>query len=114
MWTSAEFENKAFTVQTKEVQIPATGHDWNTPVITWEGYESATATRTCKNDETHTETVDCTITDEVTEEATATTDGVRTYTATGTFKDGTVATDTKTEVIPAYGWTWTRLAGSDR
>ena len=113
-WTSDAFENKAFTVQTKKVTIPALGHDWDTPVITWEGFESAEAARTCKRDASHTETVDLEITSEVTKEAAAWEDGVRTYTASGTFKDGTPVRDTKTEAIPAYGWKWTRLKGTNR
>ena len=94
--------------------LAALGHDWNTPVFTWEGFEAATAVRTCKRDPAHTEEAPCTITSEVTKEATANEDGVRTYTATATFDDGTVSTDTRTEAIPAYGWIWTRLSDADR
>ncbi|MBR6977651.1 MAG: Cna B-type domain-containing protein, partial [Lachnospiraceae bacterium] len=114
LWTSDTFQNQAFKVQTKKVTIQALGHDWDTPVITWEGFESAEATRTCKRDASHTETVDLEITSEVTKEAAAWEDGVRTYTASGTFTDGTPVRDTKTEAIPAYGWKWTRLKGTNR
>ena len=54
---TATFTNPAFVVQTKEIAIPATGHDWNEPTYTWsEDNTSVTATRTCKNDKTHVET----------------------------------------------------------
>ncbi len=111
---TATFENEAFEAQSKMAEISMLGHDWADPVFTWDGYESAAATRTCRNDAEHTETVDCVITNEVTREETAAEDGVRTYTATATFEDGTVVTDTKTEVIPAYGWKWTRVFGANR
>ncbi|MBP5294519.1 MAG: cell wall-binding repeat-containing protein, partial [Lachnospiraceae bacterium] len=114
LWTSDAFQNEAFKVQKKKVTIAALGHDWDAPVFTWEGYESAKASRTCKRDDSHTETVDCEITSEVTREETAWEEGVRTYTAAGTFQDGTVVTDTKTEAIPAYGWKWTRLSEKNR
>ena len=39
----------------KEVTIPALGHDWGA----WTSNGDGTHTRTCKNDETHTETKDC-------------------------------------------------------
>ena len=48
------------------------------------------------------ETVNATVTNEVTTEATCKADGVRTYTAKVTF-EGKEYTDTKTEVIPATG-----------
>lgn len=116
---TAAFANKAFTAQTKTVaNIDALGHDWGEAVFTWNGFE-ATATRTCKNDASHKQTVTAKVESKVTKEATATEDGERTYTAAATFADGKTYTDTKTEVIPATGetteaWTWTRIAGSTR
>ena len=55
-------------------------HDWNEAIYTWEGTEKVTASRTCKDDETHveTETVETTLT--VTK-ATFDAIGRRTYTA---------------------------------
>ena len=94
--------------------ITALGHEWDTPVVIWDGYEAATAKRTCKHDSSHFETKACTITNEVTTKPTVHEEGLRTYTAIATFDDGVVATDTKTEVIPALGWKWTRLSGDDR
>ena len=116
---TAAFANKAFTAQTKTIaNIDALGHDWGEAVFTWNGFE-ATATRTCKNDASHKQTVTAKVESKVTKEATATEDGERTYTAAATFADGKTYTDTKTEVIPATGetieaWTWTRIAGSTR
>jgi len=70
------------------VVIKATGHDWKEPVWTWNGYEEATAEFVCKNDETHVEVVNATVT--------VTSDG---YTATAVAKvtgpDGKEYTDTK-------------------
>ena len=59
-YTSAAFQNKAFTVQTKTVEgaIPATGHRWGT----WKVTKESTATqngeeqRVCENDGSHVET----------------------------------------------------------
>ena len=82
--------------------IPATGHAWSEPAFTWNGYESATATRICAKDLTHVETKDAVVTAEVTTAPTMTEDGVRTYTAAVEF-DGVTYTDTKTESIPATG-----------
>ncbi len=82
--------------------IPATGHAWSEPAFTWNGYESATATRICAKDLTHVETKDAVVTAEVTTAPTMTEDGVRTYTAAVEF-DGVTYTDTKTETIPATG-----------
>ena len=98
----------------KTFTIPAPGHNWGAAVFTWQGYTSAEATRTCQRDTSHQETVTCTIRSEVTKEPTETEDGLRTYFAKATFRDGTVAEDTKTEVLPAGKWIWTRLAGSNR
>ncbi len=54
---TASFENKDFETQTKEVVIPATGHDFGEVVYTWSDDNSTvTATRVCKNDPTHIET----------------------------------------------------------
>ncbi len=99
---------------TKERIIPAAGHSWGNVIFTWTGFTVATATRTCQKNTTHTETVDCVITSEVIEAPTATTEGVRIYTATAKFSDDTIVQSKKEEVIPALGWTWTRLAGANR
>ena len=85
---------------TKTEVIPATGHAYGEPVWKWNDDFTASATFTCGNDASHVETVNATVTNEVTTEATCKADGVRTYTAKVTF-EGKEYTDTKTEVIPA-------------
>ena len=106
------FEGKEYT-DTKTETLPATGHAYGAPVWKWNDDFTASATFTCGNDASHVETVNATVTNEVTTEATCKADGVRTYTAKVTF-EGKEYTDTKTEVIPATGhaygepvWSWT-------
>ena len=57
-YTSAAFENTAFTVQTKALEdIPALGHEWGTPKYVWNDDNSeVTATRVCAHDSKHEET----------------------------------------------------------
>ena len=105
------FEDKEYT-DTKTETIAATGHAYGEPVWSWNDDFTASATFTCGNDASHVETVNATVTNEVTTEATCEVDGVRTYTAKVTF-EGKEYTDTKTEVIPATGhaygapvWKW--------
>ena len=62
---TAAFTNSAFETKTKTETIPALGHDWTDPVYQWsENNDSCTATRTCRNDESHieTETVESVVT----------------------------------------------------
>ena len=105
------FEGKDYT-DTKTETIAATGHAYGEPVWKWNDDFTASATFTCGNDASHVETVNATVTNAVTTEATCEADGVRTYTAKVTF-EGKEYTDTKTEVIPATGhaygepvWKW--------
>ena len=105
------FEGKDYT-DTKTETLPATGHAYGEPVWKWNDDFTASATFTCVNDDSHVETVNAAVTNEVTAEATCEADGVRTYTAKVTF-EGKEYTDTKTEVIPATGhaygapvWKW--------
>jgi uncharacterized repeat protein (TIGR02543 family) len=114
VYTATHEENTG----TKTVTIPATGHAWGAPAWSWTGYTGATATFTCANDSTHTQTVTATITSEITTAATCEGTGVKTYTATVTF-NGQTYTDTKTETIPAIGhawgapsWSWTGYTGA--
>ncbi|MBQ6488340.1 MAG: Ig-like domain-containing protein, partial [Solobacterium sp.] len=99
---TAEFENQAFTLQTKAVEnIEALGHDYELTGWTWTEYSEAEATFTCKNDTSHVETVSGTITSATTE-ATCEEAGKTVYTATATF-GGKEYTDTKEESIEALG-----------
>ena len=95
----SDAEGKTETTLEK-LTIPATGHAYGEPVWKWNDDFTASATFTCANDTSHVETVNATVTNEVTTEATCKADGVRTYTAKVTF-EGKEYTDTKTEVIPA-------------
>ena len=95
----SDAEGKTETTLEK-LAIPATGHAYGAPVWKWNDDFTASATFTCGNDASHVETVNATVTNEVTTEATCKADGTRTYTAKVTF-EGKEYTDTKTEVIPA-------------
>ena len=107
----SDVEGKTETTLEK-LAIPATGHAYGTPVWKWNDDFTASATFTCGNDTSHVKTVNATVTNEVTTEATCETTGVRTYTAKVTF-EGKEYTDTKTETLPATGhaygepvWKW--------
>ena len=107
----SDAEGKTETTLEK-LAIPATGHAYGEPVWSWTDGFKATATFTCANDTSHVETVNATVTNAVTTEATCEADGVRAYTAKVTF-EGKEYTDTKTEVIAATGhaygepvWKW--------
>jgi len=94
---TAVFENTNLGTATKEVEIPALNHDWDTATYTWgEGNASCTAKRVCKNDNAHVEeeTVEVTVT---TQAATCKAEGLATYTAT--FTNTAFTTQEKTEVI---------------
>ena len=98
--------------ESKLFDVSGTGHDWGKPTWKWaEDYSSATAAFVCQNDESHTETVNATITSKTTE-ATCEEAGKTVFTATVTF-DSKTFTDTKEATIEAIGhdwgeptWTW--------
>lgn len=87
--------------------IKATGHDWGEPAWTWdEDGKTATATFTCRNDASHTDTVTAAVTSTVKTDPTCTENGVTEYTAT-VKHDGTIYTATKNVAdIPATGHDW--------
>lgn len=73
---------------TRTVVDSAIGHSWGEPVYSWsEDGKSCTATFTCANDESHTETITAIITSEVKIPATCMENGITTYTAAVTFND---------------------------
>ena len=90
----------------EDLTIPAKGHRWGAPVITFsEDGRTATATRICANAD-HPDTKDAAVTGEVTKAATCTEVGETTYTATAEF-DGVTYTDTKTVAdVPALRHSW--------
>ena len=88
-------------------------HDWDTDHIDWQwqGVASAVAVIGCKDDDA-TQSLDATITSEVTTQPSCTTTGIEKYTATVTI-NGTEYSDTKEQTLPtvehSYGapaWTW--------
>ena len=97
---------------TVKTTLPALNHDYAFSKWNWsEDNKTASVTFVCKNDETHVETVDATITSD-TVKATCTEDGTISYFAVATFQE-TEYKDTATVTIPAInhdyalgGWTW--------
>lgn len=80
------------------------GHAWGEPVFTWaEDGKSATATFTCENDPAHVETVEATVTSEVTTPATEDENGTTTYTAAVEFEGETYTDTLELNDIPALG-----------
>ena len=86
-------------VTADELKLDALKHAYGEPKFTWTGFDKAKAEFVCKNDETHKETVDCTITSEITKKATTKETGIKTYTAVAKL-EGKDYKDTKTEDIP--------------
>ena len=88
-----EFDGKTYT-DSKETEIKAIGHKYGEPVFTWsKDYSTADATFTCENDKTHVKKVDAKIISE-TVDATCTTEGTVTYTAS-VIVEGKTYTDSK-------------------
>ena len=86
-------------------EIPAKGHNWGAPEWTWaDDHSTASATFTCQNDDSHTETVENAEVTSTTVQPTPTEDGLITYTATVTGPDGKPYTDTTEVIIPTAGF----------
>ena len=108
---TAKGEGKAtITVTTEDDSFTATctvtvAHTWGDVSYEWskddEGNQTCTATRTCKKDETHTESAIATVTGKQTKDPTCTEMGETTYTAT--FSVDWAEEQTTTEDIPANG-----------
>ena len=117
----ATFDGKQYTDSRTET-IAAKGHNWGAPTYEWlpnssESKYDCKATRVCRNDNSHTETVTAvSVTSQVVTPATETSWGTRKYTAV--FKDSTTyPTQYKEEAIPPKnhnhnysttptGWNW--------
>ncbi len=85
------------TLDVKDIAIDTNNHDYETPAFEWsEDGKSCQIVFTCKNDSSHTEQKDCTVTSTVKTPATYEQMGVTTYTAE--YKDGT-ATYTETKDV---------------
>ena len=92
---------------TAVVTHPATGHDWSAPEWTWsEDSSEATATFTCQNDPSHTETLAAEVTIVDTTVATCTAPGETGFMAKVTF-NGKDHTDKQTVINEALGHDWT-------
>lgn len=103
---TAGTHDETLTVYGTTVTIRFTvGHEWGEPAWSWDG-TTATATFTCKNDASHTQTVTAAVTSTMKTDPTCTENGVTEYTATAKH-DGTTYTDTKNVAdIPATGHDW--------
>ena len=90
---------------TAVVTLPATGHNWSDPEWTWNGdYSEATATFTCLNDPSHTETVNAVVSI-LSSSATCTEPGNTEYKAELSF-NGNVYTDSQSVSGEALGHNW--------
>ncbi|MBO4580532.1 MAG: S-layer homology domain-containing protein, partial [Clostridiales bacterium] len=98
----------------KEITLPATGHDWKFTGFTWtgnetDGYTAAVANYVCQNDSEHTKSVDATITENEIK-ATCEEGGKTVYTATvaaDVSLDGTEQTASKDAKLAApLGHSW--------
>ena len=121
VWTSAAFQNEAFKVQTKTVQIPAKkpqNPTYGAPAWNWSGYNSATATFKSTNGG-GTKNVKASITAKVS-------GGKAVYTATAKGPDGKTYTSTRTRTYSGiliaqttatgsnqFTFSWTRVTGAD-
>lgn len=87
----------------KKVTVEAGKHTYGEPTFKWsDDNKTCTATFTCENDNSHVETVDCTITPETTKAVTCEEDGSIKYTATISFNDQTYTTS-KIETVQKTG-----------
>ena len=93
---------------TKSVNLPAVGHDWDTPSISWrkeaDGSYTCDAVHYCKRDEAHFEAASTRATYAVITEPTCERDGLGRYTAV--FKLADFETQTKDETIPKLNHDW--------
>ncbi len=96
-----------FPSQTKDITLPATGHDWGTTEYTWtpteDGY-NCTAKRVCQKDKTHAETESVTAAYAVVTEPTCLTDGLGRYQAS--FEADWAEDASKDVTLSALGHDW--------
>ena len=107
-FTSLDFENSAFDVQTRTIEIPA-GHDWEDVIYSWsEENDLVTAIRTCKNDSSHVQAEMVSVIESIEKTPTCEEAGIKRY-VTDTFKNPEFSSQTKTEEIPALGHAWGKI-----
>ena len=96
-----------FPAQTKDVTLPATGHDWGTAEYTWtsteDGY-NCTAKRVCQKDKSHEETETVTAAYAVVTEPTCLTAGLGRYQAS--FEADWAEDASKDVALPALDHDW--------
>ena len=97
------FEGKTYTA-TKNVTLPATGHDWGAPTAKWDG-ATVTVTVVCRNDASHVRTLDAAVTANVEVEPFCTTTGNTHYTAVVEY-EGETYTFESDVITPALGHDW--------
>ena len=104
---TATFTVDGFPSQTKDITLPATGHDWGTTEYTWtpteDGY-TCTAKRVCQKDKSHEETETVTAAYAVVTEPTCLTDGLGRYQAS--FEADWAEDASKDETLSALGHDW--------
>ena len=96
-----------FPSQTKDITLPATGHDWGETEYTWTPTETGytcTAKRVCKKDETHVETETVPAAYAVVTEPTCLTDGLGRYQAS--FEADWAEDASKDVTLSALGHDW--------
>ena len=91
-------------VQSESLDIAEHDYDADNIVWAWNGFESAIATVYCTTDSTHSRQINANVTHEVATNATCTTSGVKTHTATVNI-DGVAYTVSKNETLSALGHT---------
>ena len=108
----AHFTNPVFVTlygsPTKGVNLPAVGHDWDTPSISWrkeaDGGYTCDAVHYCKRNEAHFEAASTRATYAVITEPTCEENGLGRYTAVFALAD--FETQTKDETIPKLNHDW--------
>ena len=106
-YTATFSVENGFPAQTKDITLPATGHDWGTTEYTWtpteDGY-NCTAKRICQKDKSHEETETVTAAYAVVTEPTCLTDGMGRYQAS--FEADWAGDASKDVTLSALGHDW--------
>ena len=106
-YTATFSVENGFPAQTKDITLPATGHDWDTTEYTWtpteDGY-TCTAKRICQKDKSHEETETVTAAYAVVTEPTCLTDGLGRYQAS--FEADWAEDASKDVTLSALGHDW--------
>lgn len=105
-WKFADENGK--TKVDEPAKIEALGHDYDYKgaMWTWDGYDSAEVTFTCKRDKTHSTSVTCKDIHKEVREATCTKQGLATYTAAVDFEGKGPFLSHKTQLLPKAEHTW--------